>query len=41
MNANGGSGIYQWSATGLPPGLTVTSSGLLSGTPTVYNNGKV
>ncbi|HEX4276372.1 MAG TPA: putative Ig domain-containing protein, partial [Bryobacteraceae bacterium] len=34
FNATGGSGIYQWSVTGLPPGLTLSASGVLSGTPT-------
>ena len=34
LSARGGSGRYQWSAEGLPPGLSVaSSSGLLSGTP--------
>ena len=32
--ASGGSGIYFWSATGLPPGLSVSTAGVLSGTPT-------
>ena len=30
----GGSGSGDWSATGLPPGLTLSASGQLSGTPT-------
>ena len=30
----GGSTTYSWSATGLPAGLTVSSTGVLSGTPT-------
>jgi hypothetical protein len=30
----GGSGTYSWSATNLPPGLTLSTSGQLSGTPT-------
>jgi choice-of-anchor A domain-containing protein len=35
LTASGGSGgSYSFSATGLPPGLTLSSSGLLSGTPT-------
>lgn len=32
--ATGGTGDYEWSATGLPPGLELTTSGLLSGYPT-------
>ena len=36
LQATGGSGVYAWSATGLPPGLTLNSTtGILSGTPTV------
>ena len=31
---SGGTGQYTYSATGLPPGLTLSSSGVLSGTPT-------
>jgi Zn-dependent metalloprotease len=34
LTASGGSGSYTWTATGLPPGLTINSSGLISGTPT-------
>lgn len=34
MQASGGTAPYHWSATGLPPGLSLSSSGLLSGTPT-------
>jgi len=33
MAATGGDGIYDWSATGLPSGLTLSTSGVLSGTP--------
>ncbi len=32
--AVGGTGRYTWSASGLPPGLTFSSDGKLSGTPT-------
>ncbi len=35
MIANEGAGPYAWQATGLPAGLTMTSGGLLTGTPTV------
>ena len=31
--ANGGSGAYSWTASGLPPSLTLSATGLLSGTP--------
>ena len=33
-NAMGGSGVYTWGASGLPPGLTMSPAGLISGTPT-------
>lgn len=29
----GGSGVYSWSASGLPPGLSMNSSGQITGTP--------
>jgi hypothetical protein len=32
-SASGGTGALIWSATGLPPGLTISSSGSVSGTP--------
>jgi len=32
--ASGGTTPYAWSATGLPPSLSINSSGLISGTPT-------
>ncbi len=37
LNATGGSGTYTWTATGLPPGLSLSpggNPGVLSGTPT-------
>ncbi|GFO54938.1 hypothetical protein GMSM_19450 [Geomonas sp. Red276] len=34
MAASGGSPPYSWSATALPPGLSMTSGGSVSGTPT-------
>lgn len=34
LTASGGSGTYNWTATGLPAGLTVSAAGILSGTPT-------
>ena len=38
FTATGGSGSYTWSATGLPAGLTLDSTGLLHGTPTTVGN---
>lgn len=38
LSATGGSGQYQWSATNLPAGLALSSSGLLSGTPEYETN---
>jgi hypothetical protein len=34
MEGAGGTPAYRWSATGLPPGLSMSSAGVLSGTPT-------
>jgi hypothetical protein len=34
LSANGGTRPYIWQASGLPPGLSLSSSGTLSGTPT-------
>ena len=34
FTASGGLAPYQWSATGLPPGVNLSASGILSGTPT-------
>lgn len=34
LRATGGKSPYAWSASGLPPGLAMSSSGLLSGKPT-------
>ncbi|WP_161492852.1 putative Ig domain-containing protein [Pseudomonas putida] len=39
LSATGGNGSYTWSTSGsLPPGITVSSSGLVSGTPTSIGN---
>ena len=38
LAATGGTTPYSWSATGLPAGLTISSSGLISGTPTTAGN---
>jgi hypothetical protein len=35
LSAGGGTPPYQWTATGLPPGLSISTSGVNSGTPTV------
>jgi subtilase family serine protease len=34
LSASGGTSPYTWTATGLPTGLSISSSGLISGTPT-------
>jgi hypothetical protein len=34
LSASGGATPYQWTATGLPTGLSISTSGLISGTPT-------
>jgi large repetitive protein len=34
LSAVGGSGTFSWSATGLPAGVTMSSGGVLSGSPT-------
>lgn len=34
FTATGGTTPYTWTATGLPAGLTLSTAGLLSGTPT-------
>ncbi len=34
LSASGGTSPYTWSATGMPPGLSISSSGLISGTAT-------
>ncbi|HEY7595259.1 MAG TPA: S8 family serine peptidase [Actinophytocola sp.] len=34
LNVFGGTAPYSWTATGLPPGLAIDDSGLISGTPT-------
>jgi subtilisin family serine protease len=41
MAASGGTGPYDWSADGLPAGLIISSTGLISGTPTVMFNNTV
>jgi len=41
LSATGGTAPYQWSGSGLPDGLTLSSGGLLSGTPTTAGDGDV
>jgi choice-of-anchor A domain-containing protein/prepilin-type N-terminal cleavage/methylation domain-containing protein len=41
MIADQGAGPYAWRATGLPAGLTLTSGGLLTGSPTVAGSFRV
>ena len=41
LSVTGGAPPYQWSGSGVPDGLTLSSGGLLSGTPTTAGNGTV
>lgn len=41
LTATGGSAPYSWSATGLPAGLSISGSGLISGTPTAAGSSTV
>jgi uncharacterized protein (TIGR03437 family) len=41
FTATGGVSPFTWSATGLPPGLTMSASGTLSGTPTSPFTGSI
>jgi hypothetical protein len=34
----GGGGVYAWSASNLPPGISINSSGQVQGTPTAFGN---
>ena len=36
LTATGGAGAYTWSATNLPPGLTMSAAGVISGTPSQF-----
>ncbi|HEX3782074.1 MAG TPA: putative Ig domain-containing protein [Pseudonocardiaceae bacterium] len=38
LSASGGTAPYTWTATGLPAGLSISSGGLISGTPTTANS---
>jgi len=41
LNARGGSGTFAWSASGLPSGLSLSSAGVLSGTPTAAGSSTI
>jgi hypothetical protein len=41
LSATGGTPPYTWSATGLPAGLSISSGGLISGTPTTAGTSSV
>ncbi len=41
LAVGGGSGSYTWSATGLPAGLSISSGGVISGTPTAAGTSSV
>ncbi|OXM59749.1 Ig domain-containing protein, partial [Amycolatopsis vastitatis] len=41
LSATGGSGGYTWTASGLPAGLSISTSGLISGTPTTAGTSSV
>jgi subtilisin family serine protease len=41
LSASGGAAPYTWSATGLPAGLSISSDGLVSGTPTAAGTSTV
>ena len=41
LAASGGSGSNTWSASGLPPGLSISASGVISGTPTATGSSTV
>jgi hypothetical protein len=38
LTGTGGKAPYTWSATGLPNGLSCSTTGVISGTPTVYGS---
>jgi len=41
LSVSGGTGPYTWSATGLPAGLSISSTGVVSGTPTAAGTSSV
>ncbi|GAA5189656.1 ExeM/NucH family extracellular endonuclease [Rugosimonospora acidiphila] len=41
LSASGGTAPYTWTATGLPAGLTISSTGTVSGTPTAAGSSSV
>jgi predicted extracellular nuclease len=41
LSASGGTAPYTWTATGLPPGLAISSDGIISGTPAAAGTSSV
>jgi hypothetical protein len=41
LDASGGTAPYNWTATGLPAGLTLASNGIISGTPTATGSSSI
>lgn len=41
LTATGGNGTYTWTATGLPAGLSISTAGVISGTPTTDGSNSI